>query len=282
MGIKIITDSTSYISKIILDKLDIEILSLSVSFGDETYKEIEISNKDFFEKLNKNIKFPKSSQPALNDVIKLFDNILKNGDDLIGIFLSSEMSGTYSSAVMVKNEMMSKYPERKIEIIDSRSNCMQLGFSVIVAAEAAKKGDDFENIIENVNQVILKSRFIFIPDTLEYLHRGGRIGMAKSLIGSVLKIKPILSVKNGITYNVMKVRTRKKAINSLIDLFNSDIIKNEFMDAVIHHIDCEKDALELAKIINEKSNKKIEIVDIGPVIGVHVGPGAIGIAYYWR
>lgn len=273
---KIVTDSTAYIPQAHLDRFGIKVLSLSVSFGDEIFKETEISHKDFFDKLDSNPNFPKSSQPALDETMTLFREILENDHDLIGVFLSSEMSGTYQTSLMIANELKEEFPKRKIEIIDSRSNCMQLGLAVLKGAELLD--ETFEQIVSKIKHVISHSRFIFMPDTLEYLRRGGRIGSAKALLSSVLQIKPILTVNDGQTDNIMKVRTRKKAIQAMVDLFDKDLENHVLESAYIHHIHCLEDANKL----NKKLGKTFEIVPIGPVIGTHVGPGAIGIAYCWE
>lgn len=274
--IKLVTDSTAYLPKKFLEKYGIEVLTLSVSFGDEVFRETEISQEFFFTKLDSGPNFPKSSQPAIDETMTLFRGILEAGHDLIGVFLSSDMSGTYQTSLMIANEMQEEFPDRKIEIIDSRSNCMQLGLAVLKGAELLDQS--FENVVEKINHVITHSRFIFMPDTLEYLKRGGRIGSAKALLSSVLQIKPILTVNDGKTDNIMKVRTRKKAMQALVDLFNEDMKKHVFDTAFIHHIHCQEDA----KKLSQKLGKDLDIVPIGPVIGTHVGPGAIGIAYCWE
>lgn len=282
MGIKILTDSTSYLSDDIVEELGIEIISLSVLFGDESYKETEITNEEFFEKLKNYKEFPKSSQPSLSEVTKLYNEILSEGDDLICVFLSSDMSGTFSTSMIIKNEMLDKYPDRKMEIIDSRSNSMQLGMAVIAGGKAIQDGKKIDEIIDDINKIVSNSRFVFMPDTLEYLKKGGRIGAAQALLGSVMQIKPILTVEDGVVETLAKVRTRKKAIQFLMNKFKTDLENNELLDAYVHHINCEEDAKKLAERIEKDLNIKVKIGPIGPVIGTHVGPGTIGIVYSWR
>ena len=277
--IKVITDSTSYIPKELKQEYGIQEISLSVSFGEESYFENQISNDFFYKKLDEKNEIPKSSQPSVESFCSLFEPAIQNGDSLIGVFISAKMSGTYSTAILVKKMMLEKYPQARIEIIDSESNSMQLGFAALAAARAAKAGMPFEQVVQEVRHNIQSSRFLFIPDTFKYLKMGGRIGSAAALLGSVLQIKPILTVNNGTTDIIDKVRTRSRAIEKMIDVFSKDIEKFGFSEAIIHHINCEKDALELADIIKEKTGKDIKIADIGPVIGTHVGPGAIGIVY---
>lgn len=281
MAIKILTDSTSYIDESIREDLDIKVVSLSVEFDDITFKEMEIDNESFY-KMMEEKGIPQSSQPPLGDLYSEMENIVKEGHDLVCVFLSSDMSGTYSSAHMAKNIVLEKYPNANIEIIDSRSNCMQLGFAAISAAIAAREGKTLKDIKEIVVKNIKRSRFLFIPDNLDYLQKGGRIGKASSIIGNLLKIIPILTVEDGVTTVFKKVRTKKNAIATMVKQTLQDIKDLGLGDIVIHHINCIGEAKILAQQLKEALNVDIKIQDIGPVIGLHVGPGAIGIAYYTK
>jgi DegV family protein with EDD domain len=247
-----------------------------VVFGEEIYSETEIPYDVFYKKLVESKELPTSSQPVLLEVEETFETILKEGHDLIGVFLSSDMSGTYQTACMIANELSEKYPDRKIRMIDSRSNCMQMGLSVLKGAE--KLEESFETVVDKIIHVIDHSRFVFIPETLEFLKRGGRIGSAKALLSSVLQIKPILTVDDGKTSVISKVRTRKKAIQALIDIFRKDQSDHTITGGYVHHINCSEDA----KSLSDKLGESFDITAIGPVIGTHVGPGAIGIAYCWE
>lgn len=178
--------------------------------------------------------------------------------------------------------VLKDYPKAKIEIIDSKTNCMQLGFAVIEGAKEAKKHSTIEEVVNSIKNTISRSRFLFIPNTLDYLIKGGRIGEAKALLGKILKIIPILTVEEGKTTIFNKVRTKKRAVQEMVDTFLKDIKKSQFGNAVIHHINCEEEAKEMAKTIKDFIGKDISICPIGPVIGLHVGPGAIGVAYYTR
>mgnify|MGYP001067368980 CR=1 FL=1 len=281
MAIKILTDSTSYIDESIREDLDIKVVSLSVEFDDITFKEMEIDNESFY-KMMEEKGIPQSSQPPLGDLYSEMENIVKEGHDLVCVFLSSDMSGTYSSAHMAKNIVLEKYPNANIEIIDSRSNCMQLGFAAISAAIAAREGKTLKDIKEIVVKNIKRSRFLFIPDNLDYLQKGGRIGKASSIIGNLLKIIPILTVEDGVTTVFKKVRTKKNAIATMVKQTLQDIKDLGLGDIVVHHINCINEAKILAQQLKEILNVDIKIQDIGPVIGLHVGPGAIGIAYYTK
>lgn len=282
MAIKIVTDSTSYISDEYIKKYDINIVSLNVIINGVSSREVDIENEVFYEEIRNSKEIPKSSQPIPNEMLNTFKEIVKDGDSIVGIFLSSKMSGTYSNANMIKDMILEDYPDAEIHILDSKTNCMQMGFAVIEAARTASEGKSINEVINAANHVINNSRFLFTPETLEYLKKGGRIGGAAALFGNVLQIKPILTVVNGETSVFKKVRTRKKAIEEIVKTVLEEIEAKGFGDIVVHHINCQEDGLKLAKALENKLGKKVDIQSIGPVIGVHVGPGSIGIAYYTK
>ena len=282
MAIKIVTDSTSYISDEYIKKYDIKLVSLNVIINGVSSREVDIENEVFYEEIRNSKEIPKSSQPIPNEMLNTFKEIVKDGDSIVGIFLSSKMSGTYSNANMIKDMILEDYPDADIHILDSKTNCMQMGFAVIEAARAASEGKSINEVINAANHVINNSRFLFTPETLEYLKKGGRIGGAAALFGNVLQIKPILTVVNGETSVFKKVRTRKKAIEEIVKTVLEEIESKGLGDIVVHHINCQEDGLKLAKALENKLGKKVDIQSIGPVIGVHVGPGSIGIAYYTK
>ncbi|KAB3526234.1 DegV family protein [Alkaliphilus serpentinus] len=282
MAIKVIVDSTSYIPKEIIKEYDITVLPLSVVFEDCAIKETEITNEEFYNKLDKVQTIPKSSQPLVGEVYGIFEEIINNGDEILGVFISSEMSGTYSTAHMVKEMIMDKYPEASIELIDSRSNCMQLGYAAITGAKGAKEGRALKDVVVMVKENIKRSKFIFTPQTLEYLKKGGRIGAAQALLGSLLQLKPILTVADGKTDVITKVRSTKKSIEKMIEIFSEDVKKYGLGEVIIHHINCEEEAHKIATKVKDIVGRVVDICPIGPVIGVHVGPGSLGIAYYTK
>ncbi|HBV87922.1 MAG TPA: fatty acid-binding protein DegV [Desulfosporosinus sp.] len=279
MAVQILTDSTSYLQEGIRKELNIRMVSLNLSFGNDSIREMDIDNKTFYTMMaEKGI--PTSSQPSVGEMYQEMKSAVEMGDSLCCIFLSSDMSGTLSTAQTVRDMILEKYENAKIEIIDSRSNCMQLGFAVVLAARAAKAGKTLEQVKEAALETIKRSRFLFIPENLEYLKKGGRIGGASALIGNLFKIIPILTVEDGKTNVLMKVRTKKNAILAMVDKMLQDIKIYGVGEIVVLHINCQNEANDLAKLITETINIPIDIMDIGPVIGLHVGPGAIAIAYY--
>ncbi|MGG7165652.1 DegV family protein [Clostridium ihumii] len=282
MGAKIITDSTSYIPNKFIEEYDISIVSLNVLLNEKSYREVELENEFFYEEMSKANEIPTSSQPSIDEFYNAYEKIAEQGDDIVGLFISSDMSGTYSTSNLVKDMILEKYPNCKIELIDSRSNCMQMGFAAMVGARIANEGKDICDVVNGVKDVINKSRFLFVPDTLEYLKKGGRIGGAAALFGAILQIRPILTVVDGKTTVFNKVRTKKKAVEKIIETVVCDIKENGIGEVIVHHINCEEEGLELANRLREELNVDVTIQSIGPIIGLHVGPKSVGVAYYTK
>lgn len=279
MAVKIITDSTSYLSDDIVKNLDIDVVSLFVTFNDESIKEMEISNSEFYRRMELE-GIPTSSQPATGELLEAMENVVKNGDDLVCVFISSVMSGTYQSALMCKDILLEKYPDANIEVIDSKTNSMQLGFITLAGARLAKEGKTINEVIAAIEHTIKASRFIFIPDNLDYLHKGGRIGGAATLFGNALSITPILTVVNGNADQLQTVRTKKRAKRTLIDKMLKDHENANVLEIAVHHINAKEEAEQFLAEVSKEIDVPITISDIGPVIGVHVGPKAIGLAYH--
>ena len=282
MAIKIVTDSTSYIPEEFINKYDISVVSLNVIMNGESIREVDLDNETFYSKMEESTEIPSSSQPSPDEMYNTFENIIKEGNSIVGIFISSDMSGTVSSANLIKNMLLEKYPTAHIEIVDSRSNCMQMGYVAIEAAKAAAAGKSMEEVIDVCTSVINNSRFLFTPDTLDYLKKGGRIGGASALLGTLFQIKPILTVCDGKTTVFTKVRTKKKAVDTLVTTLVNDLQGKELGGVIVHHINCQDEGLSLAAKIKKQLGVDVQIDTIGPIIGLHVGPGSIGVAYFTK
>lgn len=277
--IKIYTDSTSYLQEHLIKDFNISILPLSVFINGENYLETEISNEKFFHLVDICDEFPKSSQPSTGYIEQLFRADVAQGNTIVGVFISSLMSGTFSAVNLVKNMMEEEYPDSKIHLIDSKSNCYQLGLAVLAGAQAAHDGLNVDEVIHAINETILRTRFIFIPYTLHYLEKGGRIGKASALLGNILHLIPILTVIDGETNSMQKVRTYKKAMKKLVAILLKDVEKLGISKIIVTHINAIEQANNLIDEIKKSLDIDVEISHIGPVIGAHVGPGSLGIIY---
>ena len=282
MSIRIIADSTCYLPKEYIDKYNVSIVSLNVILNGNCYRETDLENDWFYKEMSKSPSIPTSSQPSIDDFYKAIESQVKEGHDIVGIFLSSDMSGTFSTSNLVKEMILEKYPNANIVMLDSRSNCMQAGYAILEAAKAAADNKSLDEVVSIAKSVIENSKFIFVPDTLDYLKKGGRIGGAAALFGSLLQIKPILTVTDGKTTVLTKVRTKKKAIDKIIDTVMEQNLKSPIKGLIVHHINCESEGQELANKLQDKLGiSNIKIQSIGPIIGLHVGPGSIGVAYHY-
>ena len=282
MGIRVISDTTSYIDPILQEKLNIKLIPLSVHFPDESYDEDKVDYDYFYEKIAKDKVIPTSSQPSPWELEAIFREILETGDDIVAIFLSSAMSGTFSHASNAKTELQSEFSNRKIEIIDSYTNCMALGSIVLAAAWAAYANAAFEEVVFAAYEARNKVHFYFTPKTLEYLKKGGRIGTASALLGSILDINAILTVDmaKGMTHLHGRTRGFDSALQKIYEIIADDSNEYGISALYVHHISAEEKAKEVKEQLAVRyPDLEIGICNIGPVIGLHVGPGTVGIVY---
>jgi DegV family protein with EDD domain len=280
MAVRVVTDSTSYIPPDMSAGLDIRLVSLSVNLDGTSWRELDMEGGDFWRALAASGKMPTSSQPSVAEIVEAFEEPVSAGDDVVAVLLSSEMSGTFATALMAKAQVQERHPGAVIEIVDSRSNSMELGFAVLAAARAAKGGASAAESAEAARAVVARSRFLFVPATLEYLRRGGRIGGASALLGNLLQIHPILTVVDGKTDVLKRVRTKARAYQEVVDVFAADIAGKGFGGgAIVHHIDDPEAGRALAELVEKVAGRPVPVIPLGPVIGLHVGPGTAGLVY---
>ncbi|MCX5781020.1 MAG: DegV family protein, partial [Firmicutes bacterium] len=222
MSIKIVTDSTAYLDASLQLELDINVIPLSVHFPDESCRETEVDYDYFYRKIEREGIIPTSSQPPQGEIEAVFRNYIAQGHAVLAIFISAEMSGTHHSALSARATIEAEYPSAQIEIIDSRTNCMAMGFTVMAAAQAAAQGKKLTEIAAVARKTMCRTKFYFVPAGLEYLKKGGRIGGAAALLGSLLQIRPILFVDQGRTELLTKARGTRAALERILGLLDSD------------------------------------------------------------
>jgi len=279
VNIRLVTDSTAYLPESLVQEHQINVVSLGVHYNDHHHDEMDMDYSEFYQYLKNADRLPTSSQPPVEKFVTLFSNAAKMNKPVVGIFISSEMSGTFSTAIMAKKMVLEVFPNAEIHLIDSRTNCMEMGFAVLEAATLRETKRTALEIASSLKDFVQRSRFVFAPKTLDYLKKGGRIGGASALIGSVLRILPILTVENGKTAILTKVRTQRKAIQTMHDEMMTDFEKYGCGQVAVHHIHAEEVGNALASELEKRMRRKIPVIPIGPVIGLHVGPGTVGIAY---
>jgi len=274
MPVKIVTDSVSDIPPAIADELGIAIVPLLVRFGEETYFDgVDITTDEFYEKLRKGSTLPSTSVPPLDIFVRTYNRLAQETDEILVITLSSKLSGLYNAAIQAISLMERKC---RIEIIDSRCAVMAQGFVVINAAKAARDGASFEEIREmifkNLPRVGIRAAF----DTLEYLWRGGRIGRAQALLGSMLKINPIVTLKDGVVEPAGRARSRLKAMDQL---YNFVAGYTDIEEVAVEGAACPDDIELLVKRLGAIfPEERIYRSRTTPVIGTHTGPGLILVA----
>lgn len=278
MGVCIVTDSTACLDKDVLEELKIVRLPLLITHQGSTYIDAEISGEEYEKLLNSEEGLPTTSHPPLLAFYEVFVEAVKNERAVVGIFLSSQLSGTVSTAVLAKKMVLEEYPQARIEIIDSQSAGM--GFAVREAAKAALRGESMEKIGEITRETLSNTKFLITIPSLENLKRGGRIGGARALIGSILRIRPVLTLNNGQIGLLEKPRTKEKALGIILDVFSEDIQTNGLKGATVGHVCAEQDAAELAKRLEEIAGQAVNVRQVSCVLAVHLGKGALALSYY--
>ncbi len=276
--IHIIADTLSSISVGEAKKLGIEYIPQLIIFGDKTYRDDnEITSEEFIEKLQQSHVNPKTAAPQPVLYEKIFAKIENNNDTGIVLCPSAKLSGTYRSAKIQAEE----HPNADIRVIDTGLITTLLGTVVLKAVEMAKSGAPAERIIDEISSLSKTSRAFFIVDTLEYLHRGGRIGLAKKLLGSILDMKPILTLEDGQVAPYETHRTKKKAIKRIIDLILSECPHEKESYLSIVHGGNVEEADFYAEELSEKLNiRNIWVTFAPPAILVHTGPGVLGFVFF--
>lgn len=277
MRTAVVTDSTAYIPKELRDKWKIEMIPLNVIFGNENYREdIDISAEAFYEEV-KHRELPTTSQPAIGEFVELFEKLAKDYDAVITIHLSSGISGTYHGAVSA-GEMVDGI---KVFAFDSEISAMVQGFYALEAAEMADQGRSAEDIMARLEEMRQSIRAYFMVDDLDHLQRGGRLSSAQALIGSLLQVKPLLHFENKMIVPFEKIRTRKRAMNRVVELLSEDVRSGGNYRAVIIHANRESEAIEWKRELEAQfPTVEFMLSYFGPVIGTHLGEGSMGMGWY--
>jgi DegV family protein with EDD domain len=274
--VRIVTDSTADLPQEIIDEYGIIVVPLKVSFGKNVYRDgVDINPRGFIDLLEKSNDFPFTSQPSPGEFVAIYEKLASKKETIISIHISGKLSGTVQSANTAKTMTDSK----DIYVIDSKSTSMGLGLIVIEAAKAAKEGKSAGEIVFMVKDKIEKTLVVFLVDTLEYLEKGGRIGKASALLGSLLKIKPVLAVDDkGQVYPVDKVRGTAKAIERINKLVADTTDNTKIYNCAFVFGSDNTDVIKLKDAILPTINyRNVYTGNIGPVVMVHTGPRLIGV-----
>jgi len=275
MPVRIITDSTADIPPQLAAELGIRVMPLYVHFGNQVYRDgVDLTAEDFYLKLVANKTLPTTSTVAPVEFAQVYDELSKETNEILAVTVSSKLSATYDVALQGRDLRQDK--KCRVEIMDSKLFCMAMGLVVIGAAKRAREGANLDSVAEFAKGLYSRIHVRMAFDTLEYMRKGGRIGAAEAFMGRMLDVKPILTLKDGMAMPVVRRRTRAKAIEYLRKFAaNFDNIA----ELAVAYTTTPEDAAGLVNDLDDVFPKeRVYMSVIGPVVGTHLGPGALGIA----
>ncbi|PYZ94581.1 fatty acid-binding protein DegV [Salipaludibacillus keqinensis] len=277
--VKIVTDSTLDLTKEEVEELGVTIVPLSVTVDGKSYLDgIDITSSEFSKLLVKSDEVPQSSQPSTGSFLEVYDELGKDGSSILSIHMSSGMSGTYMSA-----KTASDMTDSHVTVVDSKFISVALGFQVREAAILANEGKGIEEILERLDKTRKNSSLYIMVDTLDYLVKGGRIGRGKAFLGSLLKIKPIASLDDGVYTPATKVRTHVQMIKFMKNTFLEEAKGKTVKGIGIAQIEATELANQLKDTLSEVSGfDDISIIETTPIVSTHTGPGALALMYYFE
>ena len=276
--IAIVTDSISSLTPIMGQEYGVHVVPTYIIFGTDTYRDgADLDTEQFYCLLRGNKQLPTTSQPTSTDFEQLYTKLSQQVEAIVSIHASKKVSATVDSARAARKELA----DVPIHVIDAQTFAMAQGQVVIAAARAASNGHNVEQIVQLVEELAPKTNLIFTVETLEYLRRGGRIGGATALLGSALRVKPILHIANGQVEPLEKPRTRKRSVGRLLDLMEERVGTSDAVHVAVLHCDALDDAQRLGERVTARFNcAELLITEAGPTIGTHAGPGTLGLAFY--
>jgi len=277
MGVRIVTDSTADIPQEQADALGIVVVPLTVFFGDDAYLDgVELDNAGFYRKLATSKDLPRTSQPSPASFQDAYTRLIEEGaDGILSVHLSSKLSGTYQSAHTARDTLPENVKKVPIEVIDSLSISVGMSRAILQAAMEARDGLKLEEIKAHLLDQLARTRILAVLDTLEFVKRGGRIGGARAMLGNMLSVKPIISLKEGVVVPVEQPRTRSKAYARIAEL----LATTGNVEYVAIAESSEEVGQQLSQAIKTTYKGELPIYRLGAVLGTHTGPGTAAIAY---
>jgi DegV family protein with EDD domain len=275
--VAVVTDSTATIPIDVMEQYPLWEAPQVLIFGEETLEDrVDIQPSEFYERLETDPLHPTTSQVTPASFQKIFGKLLDEGYDILAVLVSPKLSGTVESA----NQVKEMYPDAAIEVFNSESVAMGLGWQALMAARAAKEGATLAECKEVAEKAKPMTGVVFAVDTLEYLHRGGRIGGGAKFLGTALNFKPILEIRDGAVESVERVRTRKKSLARVVRLIEERIAGREPLHLATLHAKAEEDARWLLEVGCAHLHPVEKMyAEVSPVVGTHGGPGVVGLAY---
>ena len=277
--VAVVTDSTTYMPPDLVKKHNISVAPQVLIWGDQTYKDgVDINSTEFFTRLKTAKVMPTTSQVSVVSFQEIFQDLVNKGFEVLALLVSSKLSGTVQSALQAK-ELMDSAGE-KVNVVDSQSVAMALGFQVLAVARALEEGASLRDAIALAEKSHQYTGVFFAVDTLEFLHRGGRIGGAQRFIGSALNLKPILAIQNGRVEGIERIRTKSKAHDRVLELVVEKVAGRSPVRLATLHANAADDAKALLARAEQALNPVESVfTEVSPTVGTHAGPGTIGLAF---
>lgn len=282
--VAIVTDSVASIPEKMVQELNISWVAYYIHRGKEVLRDlVSIQRDEFLEWLATTRTLPTTASPGPGDYYNTYEHLIKDegAEEILSIHISSKTSGAYQAAMVARSMIRENRPNIKIEIVDSLNASLCQGWMVIEAARAALRGKKLDEVAAQVKRMIPLTRMIQTADTLKYLYLGGRIGLAKSLAGTLLNIKPLIGVENGIVVPLGQARSRGKAYQAMVELVESAIGVGGKIKVAYVHAGALPEVLKIKQMLEQRV-KVVEslIAELSPALAVHTGPGTAGLCYY--
>lgn len=275
--VHIVTDSASHIPEALREELNIHVVHLPFAWDGETYlDEIDMGKREFYARLRSSSSQPTTSGPTPGSYLEKYEQLAERGGEILMIHVGSEFSSAHQTAKLAKSML----PNAPIHLIDSHSNAMGLGFQVLAVARAARDGMEFEELLDLAEDVRAKSGVIFYVEDVGYMHRGGRVNLGQRVLASILNIIPILQINGGPIEITGRARSKKAAMNKMAEIVAGIVQAERPLRIAVHHADDEKTAFALRQLVEQELNPdELMLEEVSPILGIHTGPGAVGMAY---
>jgi DegV family protein with EDD domain len=276
-AVHLVCDSTADLDPEFRAAHSVRVVPLKIIFGEATFEDgVDLTAEAFYARLAAPGPFPRTSQPTPAEFEAVFRELGADGGAIVCTTISSELSGTYASATQARTAL----PELDIRVVDTRSVSVGHYAAVREAVRAAEAGGDADTVVAAIAAVQATARVLFTVETLEFLRRGGRIGGARALLGSMLDLKPVLEIRGGVIEPVARVRTYPRAIDRVVDDFSRAATEWGGAELIVAHADRPALAATLVERMRSQASDAPALTVVGPVIGSHSGPGAIGVGFY--
>ncbi len=280
--IGVLTDSCASIPERLIEELGIQVVHYYIHRGKETLRDlVDVQREEFFRWLATANELPKTANPSAGDFLEAYKGLAERVKEIVSIHMTSWGSGAYQAATVAKEMLAQSHPDVRVEVIDSRQTSLCYGWMTIEAARAALAGQDLDEIVALVKRMIPITRMIQTADTLRYLYMGGRIGKAQHLVGSLLNIKPLIGMEDGVIVPLGQARSRMGAYRQIVSMMEEDVGHEGQVKVAFVHAAALEEAQKLRAMVEERLTcVEVLMAELSPALGVHTGPGTAGVCYF--